>query len=123
MTACSNVVLLEPWWNPAVEVRYNFYLWWSSQWLGQEQAFDRVHRIGQLLPVSIYKLVVQGTVEERMIKVSYAGCIFCINTIGSSAYKFQDKKQRLAHATLSANTPADMNLDVEGIKCLFQLEG
>ena len=70
MTACSNVVLLEPWWNPAVEVRYNFYLWWSSQWLGQEQAFDRVHRIGQLLPVSIYKLVVEGTVEERMIKVS-----------------------------------------------------
>ena len=72
MTACSNVVLLEPWWNPAVEVRYNqIVLGRFFKWLGQEQAFDRVHRIGQLLPVNIYKLVVQGTVEERMIKVSF----------------------------------------------------
>ncbi|KAI5980872.1 P-loop containing nucleoside triphosphate hydrolase protein, partial [Pisolithus marmoratus] len=53
-TACNNVILLEPWWNPAVE----------------EQAFDRVHRIGQLLPVNIYKLVVQDSVEERMLEVS-----------------------------------------------------
>ena len=71
LTACSNVVLLEPWWNPAVKVRYHRIVPWGfSKWFGQEQAFDRVHRIGQLLPVSIYKLVVQGTVEERMIKVS-----------------------------------------------------
>ena len=48
----------------------DFYLGRFSKWPEQEQAFDRVHRIGQLLPVSIYKLVVEGTVEERMIKVS-----------------------------------------------------
>ncbi|KAI6041941.1 P-loop containing nucleoside triphosphate hydrolase protein, partial [Pisolithus marmoratus] len=52
LTACNNVILLEPWWNPAVE----------------EQAFDCVHRIGQLLPVNIYKLVVQDSVEERMLE-------------------------------------------------------
>ncbi|KAI5986790.1 P-loop containing nucleoside triphosphate hydrolase protein, partial [Pisolithus albus] len=54
LTACNNVILLEPWWNPAVE----------------EQAFDRVHWIGQLLPVNIYKLVVANSVEERMLEVS-----------------------------------------------------
>ena len=48
----------------------DFYLGWFSKWPKQEQAFDHVHQIGQLLPVSIYKLVVEGTVEECMIKVS-----------------------------------------------------
>ncbi|KAI6094747.1 hypothetical protein EDD16DRAFT_1502780, partial [Pisolithus croceorrhizus] len=54
-TACNNVILLELWWNPAVE----------------EQAFDRIHWIGQLLPVNIYKLVVQDTVEEARRKLSF----------------------------------------------------
>ncbi|KAI6096238.1 P-loop containing nucleoside triphosphate hydrolase protein, partial [Pisolithus croceorrhizus] len=53
-TTCNNIILLEPWWNPAVE----------------EQAFYCVHQIGQLLPVNIYKLVVQDTVEEHMLEVS-----------------------------------------------------
>ena len=35
----------------------------------QEQAFDRVHRIGQQRPVHIYKLVVQDTIEEQILKV------------------------------------------------------
>ncbi|KAI6015522.1 hypothetical protein PISMIDRAFT_115523, partial [Pisolithus microcarpus 441] len=53
-TACNHIVLLEPWWNPAVE----------------EQAFDCVHWIGQLLPVNIYKLVVWDSIEECMLEVS-----------------------------------------------------
>jgi SNF2 family DNA or RNA helicase len=44
------VILLDPWWNPAVE----------------DQAIDRVHRIGQGKPVFVHRLVATGTVEEKM---------------------------------------------------------
>ena len=43
--------LLDPWWNPAVE----------------DQAADRAHRIGQERPVLVYRLVAEGTVEERIL--------------------------------------------------------
>lgn len=48
--AADTVILLDPWWNPAVE----------------EQAIDRVHRIGQTHPVFVYRLITRGTVEERV---------------------------------------------------------
>jgi hypothetical protein len=48
--AC-NVVVCDPWWNPAVE----------------DQAIDRVYRIGQTEPVTVYRLIVANTVEERML--------------------------------------------------------
>ncbi|KAI6115083.1 SNF2 family N-terminal domain-containing protein, partial [Pisolithus croceorrhizus] len=85
-TACNNVILLEPWWNPAVK----------------EQAFDRVHRIGQLLPVNIYKLVVQDSVEEHMLEL-------------------QNKKQKIADTALGSNMMSDVALDIEDVRCLFQV--
>ena len=42
---------LDPWWNPAVE----------------DQATDRAHRIGQLRPVTVYKVVAKGTIEEAIL--------------------------------------------------------
>ncbi len=51
LTAANYVVLLDPWWNPAVET----------------QAADRAHRIGQRNPVTIYRLVTADTVEERVV--------------------------------------------------------
>jgi superfamily II DNA or RNA helicase len=51
LTAADTVIHLDPWWNPAVE----------------QQATDRAHRIGQTLPVIVYKLVVEGSIEERML--------------------------------------------------------
>ena len=53
LTAADYVVLLDPWWNPAVEV----------------QAADRVHRIGQEKPVFIYKLIAKETVEEKILQL------------------------------------------------------
>ena len=35
----------------------------------REQAIDRIHRIGQLRPVTVKRFVMQGTVEERIIGV------------------------------------------------------
>lgn len=51
LTAADEVVLVDPWWNPAVEA----------------QAIDRAHRIGQGRPVTAYRLVCRGTVEEKIL--------------------------------------------------------
>ena len=51
LTAADYVIHLDPWWNPAVE----------------DQATDRAHRIGQTKPVTVYRLIARGTVEERII--------------------------------------------------------
>ncbi|MBN2068072.1 MAG: DEAD/DEAH box helicase [Opitutales bacterium] len=48
--AADYVFLLDPWWKPAVE----------------NQAIDRVHRIGQEKKVFVYRLITEGTVEERV---------------------------------------------------------
>jgi SNF2 family DNA or RNA helicase len=51
LTAADHVFILDPWWNPFVE----------------DQAADRAHRIGQDRPVSVYRLVSEDTVEERVL--------------------------------------------------------
>lgn len=56
LTCCNNVILVDPWWNPALE----------------DQAFDRAHRFGQKRTVNIYKLCVPDTVEQRILEVSIA---------------------------------------------------
>ena len=48
--AADYVFLLDPWWNPAVE----------------DQAIDRVHRLGQTNTVFVYRMVTAGTIEERI---------------------------------------------------------
>ena len=48
--AADYVFLMDPWWNPAVE----------------NQAIDRVHRIGQENTVFVYKMIANGTIEERI---------------------------------------------------------
>jgi SNF2 family DNA or RNA helicase len=51
LTAADHVFILDPWWNPFAE----------------DQAADRAHRIGQDRPVSVYRLVSEDTVEERVL--------------------------------------------------------
>ncbi|MDA3791380.1 MAG: DEAD/DEAH box helicase [Desulfobacula sp.] len=53
LTAADYVIHMDPWWNPAVE----------------DQASDRAHRIGQTRPVTVYRLVVKDTIEERIVKL------------------------------------------------------
>ncbi|XP_006653171.1 DNA repair protein RAD5B [Oryza brachyantha] len=53
LTAASNVFIMDPWWNPAVE----------------EQAIMRIHRIGQKRAVQVRRFIVKDTVEERMQNV------------------------------------------------------
>ncbi|QQL44457.1 DEAD/DEAH box helicase [Sulfuriroseicoccus oceanibius] len=53
LTAADTVVHFDPWWNPAVEA----------------QATDRAHRIGQDRPVTVYKLITRGTIEEKVLRL------------------------------------------------------
>lgn len=53
LTAADYVIHLDPWWNPAIE----------------EQASDRAYRMGQTKPVTIYRLVMQDTIEEKIISL------------------------------------------------------
>jgi len=53
LTAADYVIHMDPWWNPAVE----------------DQASDRAHRIGQQRPVTVYRLVAQNTIEEKIVKL------------------------------------------------------
>jgi superfamily II DNA or RNA helicase len=53
LTAADYVIHLDPWWNPAVE----------------DQASDRAHRIGQNRPVTVYRLVAKGTIEEQIVSL------------------------------------------------------
>jgi superfamily II DNA or RNA helicase len=53
LTAADYVIHMDPWWNPAVE----------------DQASDRAHRIGQRHPVTVYRLVAQHTIEEKIVKL------------------------------------------------------
>ena len=51
LTAADTVIHFDPWWNPAVE----------------NQATDRAHRLGQTKAVFVYKLVVAGSIEEKIL--------------------------------------------------------
>ena len=53
LTAADHVMLMDPWWNPAVEA----------------QAIDRAHRLGQDRVVTALRLVTRGTVEEKILKL------------------------------------------------------
>lgn len=53
LTAADYVLLLDDWWNPAVEA----------------QAFSRAHRIGQQRPVEVIRLICKDTVEEKILEL------------------------------------------------------
>ena len=53
LTAADYVIIVDPWWNPAAE----------------DQALGRAHRIGQQRPVTVYRLVTAGSIEEKIIEL------------------------------------------------------
>ncbi len=53
LTAASYVFIMDPWWNPAVE----------------SQAIDRAHRIGQQNTLTVYRPIIKGSVEEKVIEL------------------------------------------------------
>ncbi|KAJ5928317.1 hypothetical protein N7466_007273 [Penicillium verhagenii] len=83
LTAASRVVILEPFWNPFVE----------------EQAIDRVHRLNQTVDVKIYRMIIKGSVEERIVAL-------------------QDRKRELANMTIEGKSAAG-KLTMNDMMALF----
>lgn len=53
LTGANYVIHLDPWWNPAIE----------------QQATDRAYRIGQQNRVTVYHLIAQHTIEEKILRL------------------------------------------------------
>jgi len=54
LTSANHLILLDPWWNPAAE----------------EQAVDRIYRIGQSRPVCVTRFVIANSIEDRMLDLA-----------------------------------------------------
>lgn len=89
LTAADTVIHMDPWWNPAVE----------------EQATARAHRIGQDQPVFVYKLVVEGSIEERMLELQARKLALSDSVLGhdaGGAAKFDEADLQALLAPLGA---------------------
>jgi SNF2 family DNA or RNA helicase len=84
LTAADTVIHYDPWWNPAVE----------------QQATDRAHRIGQTKNVFVYKLIAQGTIEQRMLEL-------------------QERKQALASSILDETAGHSMSFSEQDLEYLL----
>ncbi|KAK9813234.1 hypothetical protein WJX72_011166 [[Myrmecia] bisecta] len=84
LTAASHVMLMDPWWNPAVE----------------QQAQDRIHRLGQFKPIHVTRFVIGGTIEERILKL-------------------QEKKQLVFEGTVGRDAEALGRLTEDDLRFLF----
>ncbi|KAF2853230.1 hypothetical protein T440DRAFT_466206 [Plenodomus tracheiphilus IPT5] len=84
LTAASRVVIMEPFWNPFVE----------------EQAIDRVHRLNQTVDVTVYRLLINNSVEERI-------------------QELQEAKRKLANAAIEGGQ-AMGKLSMKDIMALFR---
>jgi SNF2 family DNA or RNA helicase len=85
LTAADTVIHFDPWWNPAVE----------------NQATDRAHRLGQDKPVFVYKLIVSGSIEEKILAL-------------------QERKAELAAGILSDDYRVDVKFGTDDLAALFE---
>ncbi|CAN6250250.1 unnamed protein product [Urochloa humidicola] len=89
MVAACHVIMLDPWWNPSAE----------------DQAIDRAHRIGQTRPVTVSRLTVKDTVEDRILSL-------------------QEGKRKMIQSALGEDESggsAATRLTVEDLKYLFKI--
>lgn len=86
LVAASQVFMLDPWWNPAIE----------------EQAMDRVHRLGQTRDVEIVRLIVRDSIEERILNL-------------------QEKKRNLATSAFKKSTEQMRKTCIQDVQHLMQL--
>jgi len=85
LTAADTVIHYDPWWNPAVE----------------NQATDRAHRLGQDKPVFVYKLIVSGSIEEKILAL-------------------QERKAELAAGILSEDSGVEVKFGTDDLAALFE---
>ncbi|APR99781.1 hypothetical protein BCY86_03140 [Pajaroellobacter abortibovis] len=88
LTAADTVIHFDPWWNPAVE----------------DQATDRVYRLGQTKVVTAYRLIAKGTIEEKILELG-------------------GKKRELVGTVLSEDVGGAKKLTKGDLEELFRFDG
>jgi superfamily II DNA or RNA helicase len=84
LTSADYVFIVDPWWNPAVE----------------SQAMDRAHRIGQENKVFVYKMIAEGTIEEKILKL-------------------QDSKKKLVDDLITEEASFGKEINISDIEDMF----
>ncbi|KAJ1882842.1 DNA repair protein rad16 [Coemansia sp. RSA 1722] len=84
LTEASNVYLADCWWNPSVEV----------------QAMDRIHRMGQYRPIKVTRIIIENSIESRIVAL-------------------QVKKQHLVNSTIGRDKKSLDNLSAQDMQFLF----
>ncbi|KAJ2792253.1 DNA repair protein rad16 [Coemansia linderi] len=84
LTEASNVYLADCWWNPSVEV----------------QAMDRIHRMGQYRPIKVTRIIIENSIESRIVAL-------------------QVKKQHLVNSTIGRDSKSLDNLSAQDMQFLF----
>jgi SNF2 family DNA or RNA helicase len=84
LTEADYVIILDPWWNPAVEM----------------QAIDRTHRIGQTMPVMVYRMISSSTIEEKVLEL-------------------QRKKMAIMNDVVEGTTDMEKQISAEDIREMF----
>ncbi|KAH8119928.1 SNF2 family N-terminal domain-containing protein [Phellopilus nigrolimitatus] len=79
LTAAQRVYLMDPYWNPAVE----------------NQAVDRIHRLGQTRPVTTIKLIIENTIEARLLEVQRKKTELANMTLGQHLSKAEVLQRRM----------------------------
>jgi superfamily II DNA or RNA helicase len=87
LTGADMVVHYDPWWNPAAE----------------DQATDRVHRIGQTKSVFVYRLIARSTVEERIMQL-------------------KSQKRDLVDSVISADRSISKKISLDDLKDILSLD-
>ncbi|WVQ99319.1 hypothetical protein IAU59_006451 [Kwoniella sp. CBS 9459] len=87
LTMANHVFMMDTWWNEAIE----------------QQAIDRVHRLGQNKPVFVTRYIIKGTVEKRIMKI-------------------QRSKTALVNASLAGGASKDKTASLADIKKIFGLD-
>ncbi len=79
LTSADTVIIVDPWWNP----------------MGENQAIDRAHRIGQTKKVMVYKIITKGTIEEKILDLQQNKKMMFENIIeeGQNVIKKMDAEQ------------------------------
>ncbi|MFM1846673.1 MAG: hypothetical protein RL417_147 [Pseudomonadota bacterium] len=84
LTAADTVIIYDPWWNPAVE----------------NQAVDRAHRIGQTKTVSVYRLVTEDSIEQKIMDL-------------------KSRKAKIVDALINENGLSTLSLSKRDLEDLF----
>ncbi|KAJ3177713.1 DNA repair protein rad16 [Geranomyces variabilis] len=97
LTEANRVYIMDPWWNPFFSCRA-FRIYRATE----DQAFDRIHRLGQVRPIKITRMIVSNSIESRILQL-------------------QEKKKMLFQSTVGKDMEALAKLSEEDLRFLFVL--